>query len=45
MNGEQSRDERAIKNEINKIWVNATIQQLEYIELIIKTYLGWEEEE
>lgn len=34
------RNERDIKNEIEKLWVNATIQELECIELFIKTHLA-----
>ena len=45
MNG---RDEREIKNEIQKLWANATIQELESIEsyahVMILGYLKRDEE-
>tara|TARA_B100000424_G_scaffold271200_1_gene272965 strand:- start:1499 stop:1618 length:120 start_codon:yes stop_codon:yes gene_type:complete len=35
------RDEREIKNEIEKLWVNATIQELECIEDYVSYILRW----
>ena len=35
------RDEREIKKEIEKLWVNATIQELECIEDYVSYILRW----
>ena len=40
MTEDEFRDEREIKNEIEKLWVNATIQELECIEMFVKAHLG-----